>query len=50
MFRLRGSYPLCRPFRMAFDYIDDFLLPVRSADPTERSHNPDYATPAGYHT
>ena len=24
MFRLRGCYPLCRPFRMAFDYINDF--------------------------
>ncbi len=24
MFRLRGCYPLCRPFRMAFDYINNF--------------------------
>ncbi len=28
MFRLRGYYPLCRAFRMPFDYINDFLLPV----------------------
>jgi hypothetical protein len=28
MFRLRGCYPLCRAFRMPFDYINDFLLPV----------------------
>ena len=25
-FRLRGSYPLCRTFRMSFAYNDDFLL------------------------
>src|SRR5207244_12696029 len=50
MFRLRGSYPLCRPFHMAFDYIDDFLLPVRSAHPTQRSHNPGHATRAVYPT
>ena len=49
-FRLRGYYPLCRAFRMPFDYNDDFLLPAGSADPTERSHNPGHATPAGYHT
>jgi hypothetical protein len=50
MFRLRGFYPLRLAFRMPFDYIDDFLLPAGSADPAERSHNPDHATPAGYHT
>src|SRR5437016_3455025 len=49
-FRLRGYYPLCRPFRMVFGYRCDFLLRAGSADPTERSHNPEYATPAGYHT
>src|SRR5207342_3238062 len=27
-FRLRGCHPLCRAFRMPFDYINDFLLPA----------------------
>ena len=48
-FRLRGSYPLCRPFRMAFNYIKNFLLPFRTAVLKEQSHNPTHATPAGYH-
>ena len=48
-FRLQGCYLLCLPIRMAFTYECDFLLRVRSADLTERSHNPGYATPAGYH-
>ena len=49
MFRLRGSYPLCRPFRMAFNYNTNFLLPSRTAVLKEQSHNPTHATPAGYH-
>ena len=49
MFRLRGRYPLCRPFRMAFVYIMDFLLLVSSSALTKRSHNPGTATPDGYH-
>ena len=48
-FRLRGRYPLCRPFRMAFAYHTDFLLSARSSARTERSLNPDTATPDGYH-
>src|SRR5690606_4411362 len=48
-FRLRGCYPLCRPFRMAFVYDADFLLPASSSALTEKSHNPDTATPDGYH-
>jgi|LakWasMeta8_HOW4_FD_contig_101_138111_length_993_multi_3_in_0_out_0_2 hypothetical protein len=48
-FRLRGRYPLCRPFRMAFAYHADFLLSVSSAELTERSLDPATATPAGYH-
>ena len=50
MFRLQGCYLLCRPFRMTFDYIDDFLLPASSAELAESSHDPEHATPAGYHT
>ena len=50
MFRLRGCYPLCRAFRMPFDYIGDFLLPAGMSVPTELSHNPEYATPDSYHT
>jgi hypothetical protein len=49
-FRLRGRYPLCRPFRMAFAYHIDFLLSVRSPERSERSLNPGTATPGGYHT
>src|SRR5918998_454069 len=50
LFRLQGCYLLCRPFRMAFDYSSDFLLRAGAAAPTERSHDPEHATPAGYHT
>ena len=50
MFRLRGCYPLCRRFRIAFDYNYGFLLRARPADLTEKSHDPARATPAGYHT
>ena len=49
-FRLRGLYPLCRPIRMAFAYHIDFLLSDRSPERSERSLNPDTATPGGYHT
>jgi hypothetical protein len=49
MFRLRGCYPLCRSFRMTFDYTNGFLLPDSSAELSERSHDPNHATPAGYH-
>jgi hypothetical protein len=48
-FRLRGCYPLCRPFRMAFAYHADFLLSARAPARTERSHDPGTATPGGYH-
>src|SRR3954463_3641913 len=50
LFRLQGYYLLCRPFRMAFDYSNDFLLRAETAVSTERSHDPEHATPAGYHT
>src|ERR1700730_12918217 len=50
MFRLRGYYPLCRRFRIAFDYTYGFSLADRPADRSEKSHDPAYATPAGYHT
>src|SRR6476619_8020890 len=44
-----GGNTLCAgPFK-SFAYDADFLLPVRSADLTEWSHDPDYATTAGYH-
>ena len=46
-FRLQGCYLLCRPFRMAFDYDNDFSLPASSAELTGRSHDPEHATPAG---
>ena len=49
MFRLRGCYPLCRSFRMTFGYHNSFLLSVSSAELTGWSHDPRYATPAGYH-
>src|SRR4051812_45329184 len=49
-FRLRGYYPLCRAFRMPFDYNSSFLLSVEVSAPTEWSHNPDHATPDSYHT
>ena len=48
-FRLQGCYLLCRPFRMAFAYHADFLLSVRAPARTEGSHDPDTATPGGYH-
>jgi hypothetical protein len=50
MFRLQGYYLLCRPFRMAFGYTNDFLLRAKAAAMTGRSHDPEHATPAGYHT
>jgi hypothetical protein len=50
MFRLRGYYPLCRRFRIAFDYTNGFLLVTGTAVPIGRSHDPACATPAGYHT
>ena len=50
MFRLRGYYPLRRRFRIAFDYTYGFLLATGPAEPVEKSHDPAYATPAGYHT
>jgi hypothetical protein len=37
---------LSRPF----DYDTAFSLPESSAEPSEGSHNPAHATPAGYHT
>src|ERR1700732_4966027 len=49
-FRVRGCHPLCRRFPDVFGYSRDFLLPARSAALAGRSRNPDYATPAGYHT
>ena len=49
-FRLRGRYPLCRPFRMAFAYHVDFLLSAHAPAWTERSLDPGTATPGGYHT
>ena len=48
-FRLRGSYPLCRPFRMAFNYAMNFLLLEGLVAPSEQSHNTAYATPTSYH-
>src|SRR5579859_1754804 len=39
-FRLRGYYPLCRRFRIAFDYATGFLLCTRPADLIEKSHDP----------
>ena len=41
MFRLRGCYPLCRAFRMPFDYIGDFLLPVGCQLRLSRPTTPD---------
>ena len=49
IFRLRGSYPLCRAFRMPFGYINDFLLPAEVSAPTEQSHDPVSATPDSCH-
>ena len=48
-FRLRGRYPLCRPFRMAFAYHIDFLLSDRSPERSKRSLNPGTATAGAYH-
>ena len=48
-FRLRGSYPLCRPFRMAFDYDKHFLLAASPPELTKQSHNPTTATTGVYH-
>src|ERR1700691_1008747 len=49
-FRLQGYHLLRRRFPSVFGYPCDFLLPARTAVLTEWSHNPDHATPAGYHT
>ncbi len=35
---------------MDFDFDCVFLLCASPAELTKRSHNPPYATPAGYHT
>jgi hypothetical protein len=35
---------------MPFDYTEHFLLRSRPADRDTTSHNPQNATPAGYHT
>ena len=44
-----GGNTLCAgPFK-SFAYDADFLLPVSPAELTEWSHDPEYATPAGYH-
>src|ERR1700722_2668213 len=48
-FRLQGYHLLCRRFPYVFDYQCDFLLLAGSAAPAKWSHNPDHATPAGYH-
>ena len=48
-FRLQGSYLLCRPFRMAFNYDKHFLLSASSPEPTEQSHDPTLATTGVYH-
>ena len=45
-----GVTPSVPGLSMPFDYDATFLLPVGSADPTERSHNPVHATPAGLNT
>ena len=48
-FRLQGYYLLCRPFRMAFVYDMDFLLPLSPPELNERSHDPMAATSGDYH-
>ena len=35
---------------MDFNFTSDFLLSEKPADSSKWSHNPPYATPAGYHT
>ena len=42
-----GVSPAVPDLSRSFDFNDDFLLPVGTAVPTDGSHNPDDATPAG---
>jgi hypothetical protein len=45
-----GVPPSVPGLSMPFDYDTTFLLPARSADRADGSHNPACATPAGFHT
>ncbi len=45
-----GLSPSTAPLPNDFAFNTDFLLCPRPADPGEGSHNPNHATPAGYHT
>ena len=45
-----GLSPSTVQLSNCFDFTSGFLLCTPPADGIERSHNPNYATPAGYHT